>query len=148
MAADQNNAIGEHQVGNFYWVGQGVSMNLAEARRWLQRAADQGEPASQADLSLMYYRGDGVTPDTLQACFWSRLALKKLENADYQQHTRQVERASCKTLTPENLEKVDKMLNDWKPNCLWCERQKREYEERRRVTPDESGRASGEAVRN
>jgi hypothetical protein len=133
-------------VGNFYWVGQGVSLDLAEARRWLQRAADQGEPASQADLSLMYYRGDGMPPDNLQACFWSRLALKRLENADYRQHTLGVQQASCKTLTPENLEKVDQRLNDWKPNCLWCERKKRELEDRRRVTPDESGQASGEAA--
>lgn len=130
VAADQNNPVGEHRVGNYYWIGQGVERNMLEARRWLQRSADQGDPSSQADLSLIYFRGDGVIPNNQHACFWSRLALKRLESDDYRQHAARVKSAACQALTAENLKVVDQQLDEWKPNCIWCVRQKREREER------------------
>jgi TPR repeat protein len=50
-----------------YWLGRGVERDLAEAVRWLEKAAAAGRPQAAALLADLYSRGDGVQRDDERA---------------------------------------------------------------------------------
>ncbi|MBI5387419.1 MAG: sel1 repeat family protein [Verrucomicrobia bacterium] len=57
--------------------GTGVKQNVAEALKWYQRAAEQGNSAAQFNLGLKYSRGEGVPQDQVAAAKWFNLAAAK-----------------------------------------------------------------------
>jgi uncharacterized protein len=59
-------------VGEFYRRGLGVARDYGLARRWFQKAADQGNPLGQNGLGLLYQNGLGVEQDYAQALQWFR----------------------------------------------------------------------------
>jgi TPR repeat protein len=56
-------------LGRMYYTGTVVSRDLAEAAKWLQRAADRGEPISQLYLGLIREEKDYSLSD---AAAWYR----------------------------------------------------------------------------
>jgi TPR repeat protein len=76
--ADQGNATAQLEVGLIYEHGLGVSQDLAEAHKWLQKSADQGCAGAQYRLGLMYVYGIGV-PRNLQV--GRELEQKAFENS-------------------------------------------------------------------
>ncbi len=62
-------------LARLYETGQaGVVQNLAEARRWTARAADEGDPTAMHNLALYYFRGEGGPQDTPAAAQWFKKA--------------------------------------------------------------------------
>ncbi len=57
----------EMLLGLAYLDGQGTSVNEAEAARWLERAASQGEAVAAYRLGTLYERGRGVPADAAKA---------------------------------------------------------------------------------
>lgn len=58
-----------------YEVGEGgVKKDLAEARRWTERAATAGEPRAMHNLALYYYKGEGGERNSTKAASWFRKA--------------------------------------------------------------------------
>lgn len=58
-----------------YLSGRGVvSVNLAEAAKWMLRAAEHGDARGQFNLAAMYFQGQGVPKDEGQAARWMREA--------------------------------------------------------------------------
>ena len=53
QAAEQGYANAQYNLGWMYEYGRGVSKDLAKARDWYQRAAEQSEPLAQAQLSRL-----------------------------------------------------------------------------------------------
>jgi TPR repeat protein len=47
MAADQGNVDAEYNLALLYANGRGVSLDLGEARQWMQKAASAGDSAAQ-----------------------------------------------------------------------------------------------------
>ena len=68
--ANGGNAKAETIVGLKYLDGTGVPVNEAEAAKWLDRAAQQGEPVAQYRLATLYERGRGVPTDAAKAIKW------------------------------------------------------------------------------
>jgi hypothetical protein len=70
--AEQGNAVAQYNLGIFYWKGQGVTEDWAEAAKWSRKAAEQGHPAAQAFLADRLLRGYGVTikKDEAEAVKW------------------------------------------------------------------------------
>ena len=68
--ANGGNAKAETIVGLKYVDGTGVPVNEAEAAKWLDRAAQQGEPVAQYRLATLYERGRGVPADAAMAIKW------------------------------------------------------------------------------
>jgi hypothetical protein len=56
-----------------YRLPRGVARDDAEAARWFQMAADQGDAEARINLATMYALGEGVTRDFVQSFVWSRL---------------------------------------------------------------------------
>ena len=62
-------------LGNLYANGSnGVSKNLAEAKKWYQAAADKGSPAGNFNMGLLYERGEIVAKDMTRARSYFKLA--------------------------------------------------------------------------
>jgi TPR repeat protein len=53
---------------------KGVQQDYAEAMKWFQKAADQGNAIAEADVGVMYDNGQGVQRDYAEAMKWYRKA--------------------------------------------------------------------------
>jgi TPR repeat protein len=54
-------------IGSMYLRGSNVPQNYIEAKRWLTKAADQGNLSAQNDLAYLYYNGLGGEQDFKKA---------------------------------------------------------------------------------
>lgn len=76
--ADGGWAPAQVYLAKLYETGQaGVVQNLAEARRWTQRAADAGDPPAMHNLALYYFRGEGGPQDAAAAAQWFKKAAQR-----------------------------------------------------------------------
>lgn len=77
-AADQGNADGQFSLGAMYASGEGVKRDVAEGRKWIIRAAEQGHSAAINAMALAYMSGDLGIPEEArkgaEALRWIRLA--------------------------------------------------------------------------
>ena len=74
LAADQDNALAQLNLGTMYGEGRGVEQDHREAYRWYRRAADQGDADTQRRLGSMYESGKGVEKNIPMARHWYGLA--------------------------------------------------------------------------
>jgi hypothetical protein len=51
-----------------------VTLDLAEAARWYERAAAQGQVEAQFNLGVLHEEGAGVAQSHVRAAYWYRLA--------------------------------------------------------------------------
>jgi TPR repeat protein len=57
-------------LGFMYTRGLAVGRDYAEAKRWLESAAQQGNGEGEARLGFAYYYGRGVLQDYAEATTW------------------------------------------------------------------------------
>jgi hypothetical protein len=77
VAALAEIADAQHALGVLYLRGRGVSRDPAEAAHWLQRAADNGNPAGEVEYAILLFNGEGVTANEgLAARYFRRAAAK------------------------------------------------------------------------
>ena len=55
--------FGQLNLGNSYVTGRGVSLNLATARSWYQKAAEKGDAQAMRKLGCMKITGKGGAMD-------------------------------------------------------------------------------------
>ena len=55
--AEQGNARAQSHLGYMYYVGDGVPQSFAEARKWYEKAAVQGDKDAQYNLAVAYEIG-------------------------------------------------------------------------------------------
>jgi localization factor PodJL len=67
VIANSGSPKAELLLGLAYLDGQGTTVNEAEAARWLERAAIQGDALAQYRLGTLYERGRGVPADATKA---------------------------------------------------------------------------------
>ena len=60
--ADQGYAEAQCNLGNMYYLGQGVVQDYRQAVAWYQKAADQGIAQAQFVLGFMYAKGHKAYP--------------------------------------------------------------------------------------
>jgi TPR repeat protein len=64
----------QFELGFLYRRGEGVRQDYAEAAKWLQLAANQGNVLAQSNLAFMYRDGEGVPQDLVKAHMWFNVA--------------------------------------------------------------------------
>ena len=69
-AAEQDHAEAQCQLGDCFYLGQGVEKDLAQAAHWYRKAAEQGHVGAQLSLADCYANGWGVPKDPGQAAWW------------------------------------------------------------------------------
>ena len=69
--ADAGDRSATRQLAEMYYVGRGgVAQDFAEAARWYEKLAKQGDARAQTSLGLMYARGYGVAKNLETARRW------------------------------------------------------------------------------
>lgn len=69
-SAQQNNPMGQVQVGMFFlYGGESIKPNDEQAFSWIKKSADQNYPLGLYYLGQCYYCGVGVAPDT-ELAYW------------------------------------------------------------------------------
>jgi hypothetical protein len=77
-AAELEFAEAETVLGYMYWTGQyGAPRDYAEAFKWANKSAQQGEPGAWLLLGGIYSEGKGARQDYVQAYAWTALAAQK-----------------------------------------------------------------------
>jgi TPR repeat protein len=79
LAAEQGNAAGEAGLGQMYAKGEGVAQDLAQARLYISRAAQQGHVLAMRTLVEAYRSGGlGFEVDAAQADAWEAKVAARL----------------------------------------------------------------------
>lgn len=74
MAAEQEYAPAQRELGICYAVGNGIEQSYNEAAKWFRMAAEQDFPRAQYILGLMYNEGIGVKRNKKEALYWATKA--------------------------------------------------------------------------
>jgi TPR repeat protein len=74
LAAEQDFAEVQNNLGWMYREGRGVPRDDVEAVKWMRKAAEQDLAAAQNNLGWMYQQGRGVPQDSEKAAAWFRKA--------------------------------------------------------------------------
>jgi localization factor PodJL len=84
LAAEQHDPIAEYYLGALYEHGNGVNRDSAEAIRWYQSAAMQGNRKAMHALGIAYAQGEGITKNYSEAAHWfSKAAARGLVNSQF-----------------------------------------------------------------
>ena len=92
-----------------YSEGRRVPQNYAQAVRWYQLAADQGDIVAQLNLGVSYATGQGVQQDNITAYMWFTLATPRSSEAA------QNREAVATEMTPEQIAESQRLARVWKP---------------------------------
>ena len=75
--AEKGGALAQNMLGERYFFGNGVPMDVEEALKWIRKSALQGEPWGQFNLGTFYENGHGVLEDDKEAVKWYRKAAEQ-----------------------------------------------------------------------
>jgi alpha-2-macroglobulin len=70
VRAEQGDTEAQLELGNRYFVGQGVPKNYSTAASWFRRAAENGNSKAQSVLGRMLAQGKGVKQNPDEAARW------------------------------------------------------------------------------
>lgn len=120
LIASAKNGYPEAQkdLGNAYYYGKGIDVNLQEAEHWWEKAANQGNVAAQFNLGV-FYLADGGHQDLGKAINWLNMAvqsgdkeaLEELRVAKQKQEA-QVRLEAEKQVMAKNGELMEAITND------------------------------------
>ena len=72
--AEKGDVVAQMNLGNKYYVGEGVPQNFTEAVKWYRMAARQGNAVAQNNLRMMYSIGSGLPKNFIRAYVWASVA--------------------------------------------------------------------------
>ena len=115
--AEQGIASAQHNLGNVYYNGQGVTQDYAEAAKWWRLAAEQGLGEAQGALGGIYYMGRGVPKNYVLAHMWLNLAVSSLpsSNAKIRDTAKDSRDLVASRLSSAQIAKAQKLAREWKP---------------------------------
>jgi len=93
-----------------YAMGEGVPKDDAEAAKWIQLAAEQGDAFAQFSLGVKYWAGDGVDEDLVQAHLWFSLAFAR----DHSRAADAIDGVSG-LMTSDQIAEAERLVQEWKP---------------------------------
>ncbi len=76
-ACDNGDSAGCYNLGQMYWMGEGVKQDKSQAVMWFTKVAKQGLSSAQFTLGVMYMKGEGVKQDRTLALMWFKKAAKQ-----------------------------------------------------------------------
>ena len=108
LAAEQDHADAQSNLGFMYLDGRGVLQDYVAAVKWYRKAAEQGDANAQYALGAMYGHGSGVPQDYVQAHMWFNLAAVNgdedaIKNRDI----------LAQDMTPTQLVEAQRLTREW-----------------------------------
>lgn len=73
-ACEPQNADALLNLGNQYYIGDGVRQDYSEAVKWYHLAAEQGQANAQYNLGVCFFTGTGISKNITEAVKWFRKA--------------------------------------------------------------------------
>jgi localization factor PodJL len=70
LAAANGDIQAMHNLGVFFFRGEGGPQDLSSAAQWFRKAAEGGVVESQYNLALLYQSGSGLQKDLTKARYW------------------------------------------------------------------------------
>ncbi len=107
--AEQGVAEAQYKFGMLYSMGNGVPLDLVQARQWWEKAAVQRHVSAQYYLGIMYSMGYGVPRDFVQAHKWYSLA-----GANGDKGAATLRDALAKQMTPAQIAKAQRLAREWR----------------------------------
>ena len=107
LAAEQENAAAQYNLGNMYSKGQGVPQDYKTAVKWYTLAAEQGHAKAQSNLGAMYGMGTGVIQDIVYAHMWFNIAA----SSGFEDGVKARD-LFAKEMTPSQLEKAQDLARE------------------------------------
>jgi len=84
QSAESGEADAEYNLGNAYFLGNGVQQDWVQAVKWYQKAADRGNADAEYSLGKVCAYGYGVQQDWVQAVKWyQKAAVQGNADAEY-----------------------------------------------------------------
>ncbi|MEE8516796.1 MAG: tetratricopeptide repeat protein, partial [Alphaproteobacteria bacterium] len=114
-AAEQGPAKAQYNLGVMYAKGLGVKQDYKLSVKWARKAAEQGDALAQLHLGTMYANSLGVAKDTVQAHMWFDLAASRLPPGKHHDTAILRRDTTARSMTPEQIEKAEKLKEDWEP---------------------------------
>jgi TPR repeat protein len=74
--ADKGDSSAQYELGEIYYIGDGVSKNLPKAFILFSKAAEMGLPEAQYSLGYIYKNGIGIEIDEKKSVQWFEAAAK------------------------------------------------------------------------
>jgi len=108
VLAWQNDTTAQVAIAGMYRLGEGRPVDLTNAARWYQRAADLGEPIAQLNLGEMYMLGLGVPRDAARAHLWLTLAARQ-----GRAWARDRRDELARDMTTDQLDRATRLLRNW-----------------------------------
>ena len=112
--AAAGDAEAQFTLGKNYEAGRGgLKKDYAEASRWYQKSADQGNIYAQASLGILYHSGKGVPEDNVQSEMWLILAADRSPQGDRDTIVKMRDSVGAH-LTPEQMAEAQRLAREWK----------------------------------
>ena len=108
--AAKGDVVAQYFLGGFYFLGEGVPEDDAEAVKWYRKSAESGYAKAQVSLGYMYSIGYGVPQSNVEAYKWYNLAAAQ-GNARARSYKEEV---SAK-MTREQIAEAQRLSSEWKP---------------------------------
>ena len=106
-AAEQGNALAQHQLGFMYDFGLHALQDYKEAVKWYTLAAEQGHAVAQFNLGLMYQNSRGVIQDSVYAHMWFNTAA-----AEGNEGARELRGLIEQQMTPAQIAEAQKLARE------------------------------------
>jgi len=114
-AGENGSLAGIFHLALCFEKGVGIPQDYKMSALVYLEAAERGYAPAQANVGLLYAKGvSGVPQDYTLAYKWLSLAVKNLEGDTKTKMQRSLNKVS-KNLTPNELEKMNKVIKEWKP---------------------------------
>lgn len=105
----------QFSLGKNYEAGRsGLKKDYAEAARWYQKSADQGNAYAEASLGILYHSGKGLPHDDVQSEMWFTISAAHVAHDD-QSTVAEMRDSVAAHLTPAQLAEARKLASEWKP---------------------------------
>ena len=106
----------QYAVAMMYAAGEGVELDLEEASKWFEKAAEQKHPHAMFKIAERYETGIGVTRDPEKAMKWYRKAAEtgygKGDDKAYQNQLRQMQVQGMKERYKQEQQEEDRKYQD------------------------------------
>lgn len=103
----------QYSLGLSYASGIGVDVDLAEAAKWYQKAAEQGMAAAQKNFALQLAKGQGVKRNRVEAYKWYEISIPNLPDSFGRDELRFARNALGKEMTAEQRAEASKLAMAW-----------------------------------
>jgi len=114
-SALKGDADAQFELGKNYETGRiGLPKDFAQARRWYQAAADQGDPYALASLAILYNFGKGVEKNVVEAYMYYEISIARSAGGN-RDSIAELRDDLGKDMTPAQIAEARRLAKDWKP---------------------------------